>query len=136
VISEKQILDLLRGDRTAPILVGLLPDKLMSCINAKTNNIFISSHTALKQFKKHADLLPKEYLLIDLAIRYGEVRHQERYLRFIYDETVIFSRTYSVLVKSCLDGRELFMASFHRVRAQDVERLRRKSGDIVRRHYS
>jgi len=106
----------------------------MAAIGAKTDNIFLSCETAVKQSKRHSDLLPKEYCLIDLAIKFGEMRSVDKYLHFLYEESVFFQRTYHILIKSCRDGRELYVVSFHRVRPQDVVRLRKK-GALLRRHY-
>lgn len=110
-----------------PMMV--LDRPIADAIQARPSLAFLSTDTIRKQLARHSDLQLGDYrILPHLADRSTHrLRQSDRRMIFLYQED---GRWWRAALKSTADGSETYVLSFHRISADEVERLARSMPEI------
>jgi hypothetical protein len=110
-----------------PLRIGRIGSALSRRLGAYTTVVWLSHQTMTKQLLRHPDLQLQDYLFVDHILRTGAVfPGRGGSLAFIHappDRDGLLS--FKVVVKVTGDG-ELYMTTFHRLRAAEVRRAFRR----------
>jgi hypothetical protein len=112
--------------------IGRLAPELCRILQSPTDRVVIRHDYALKIVHKHAlDFyhFPMLAITLDLGMAIHDLK-RPRHMTFLHYEAVVFSRWFKLVVKAT--GRdELYAATFHKVDAEDIKRLK-KGRHIIR----
>ena len=119
-MDEAELLALLNGVRTTPILVCQLAPRLAKLLGAGTTRVLLSPETMAKEEAKHRAANHDLYMLAPLILSSPFVRVDEKNGRLIFiwhaprdpDGKV---RSYKGVIKATKEKHELYLMSVHRV---------------------
>jgi len=119
------------GDIVGAMPVGVLPDKYIDKIGAKTNIIQLSSDTLQKNLAHHPEITTQDYLNLQTVIENASVIVQDS------ENTLIFvekrgDRFYHTVIKATQTGEGVFMTSLRRTRESYVERIK-SAGKVLKK---
>lgn len=113
-----------RALRPTSLPVAVVREEIRRAIDAEAPVVVFSVDTALKQLAHHPDLTASDYGRIPDLVRNGEAT-----LSATRDSVVFVrrfnGRWYKAAVKR--SPKELYLTSFHRVRASDLPRTKRRA---------
>ncbi len=99
---------------------------LCRIIGSTSPEVYIRHDYALKLTNKHGVGID-EFPILSIAIDLGRViSDQPRRLSFYFFQRAVFSRWFQVTIKSNREGTELWVLTFHRVKAPEVARIYRR----------
>lgn len=108
--------------------VAALGSDLKGRLNATQNAVMLSRETLIKQRRNHPELTDDEFRLIPDLINQGTVIDQGRQRLAFFRSG---NRLYKAVVKSTLDGTELYLLSLFRTTVRELNRDKRR-GEIIR----
>lgn len=119
----------IRGEAVGIAPVGHIDGTLAAAIGSRAREVRLSSDTMGKQRVNHSELTVEEYRLLPDIMKRGLVikENKNNVLMFFFHS----GQWYRATVKRTADGEELFLVSFHRAKAKDLRRLRRR-GTVIR----
>jgi hypothetical protein len=110
--------------RPREVPVGRMAPLLLKVLRADTNRVVLRHDYALKTVHKH-QLDFYQFPMMGITLDLGMAVHDDtrpNHLLFLHRDDVIFERWYKLVVKLTKPG-ELYVTTFHRVEAVDVNRL-------------
>jgi hypothetical protein len=135
-MDPDELYALLDGLIPGPIRVCDLDPALASMLGAHGTTVLLSAQTRQKQDARHGELTLDDYRMLPATIMLGEHRRQE------WNKSVVLfmdceatNRNYRACIKATEDGRELFVVSFHRIRAKTFAREWKKALPILKPHF-
>lgn len=125
VASLKEIEAFLSGASTEPIPIALAPRDIQAQIGAINRSIYLSRQTVLKQLK-HPEITAESYAWLQELLDNGErVYDRARHAIVIY----LRGAPYIAVLKATADGMAIFLQSFRRSDAKNIEALRKRKSD-------
>lgn len=130
VVRSRAFSDVTAGRLHTPVPVGVLAEELAERLGAGgVQAVRFSEYTAAKQLREHPDLAPADYArLQDMIDRGTVVLEDPRSLNLIHFDG---GRWWYAALKSTLDGRELYLSTYHRLQPRQARR-RRLRGRLLR----
>lgn len=108
-----------RGEREGFLPIATLDERMSAALGVQTRLVRFSQDTARKQARRHPDLEPDDYALIQKGLDKAELwRDGDRLVMFLDDG----ERLFRSVLKATADKRELYLTTFHRSNA--VQRAR------------
>lgn len=113
-----------KARRPAPLPIALVSEDVRRAISADSPVVVLSVDTVLKQLARHPELTVSDYRHIPDLVRHGEATVS------VTGDSVVFLRRfeeywYKAAVKRT--PTKLYLTSFHRVRATDLRRAKRRA---------
>lgn len=72
-------------------------------------------------------MLAEHFLLIPIMIDLGWIgADRRRHLTFLFYESIAFNKTFKLVIKSTWERHELIVATFHKIDAEHVRRLKKR----------
>lgn len=131
-LSARFLIEFTRGLYGPVQAIAFVPGDLAIRIGARSSDLLIDRHYALKLRHKHR--FRYEHLqLIQTAINDGWVIRERGDLVFIYEADAPHFSTFVVVVKQAKDGEEIWLKTFHRIQPKKVKRLLRDH-ELLREH--
>jgi hypothetical protein len=128
---DAELLALLTGERQGVIHVCSIRADLARLVGATTTAVWLSDYTVRKQEIRHHHPDLVLYRLAPTIIREGFIRVQPKYhLVFIWHHETDKLRSYRATVKATRDGREMYLASVHRLDPTDVRATYRRTVSV------
>lgn len=108
--------------------VAVLDEALRGAIGTSAQAVRLSAATAAKQLRRHPDLRPEDYARLQRMIETGAAfRESPTHLVLTAIEAGL---PWLAVVKATRDGRELYLASFHRAEAKHLRRARERGQPV------
>jgi len=112
---------------TAP--VAMLPGALTDALGARTRIALVSSDTAEKQLRQHAELGPLDYARLSELILSGRVRKKGTSLLFIGRDRDL---PWVAAIKATRDRQELYLTTLFRAASARYVERRLAEGEVIR----
>lgn len=129
-LSAAKIARFLRDPTAQRICVGIMPIELARTVRSKVRIIRLYSGTAKKICFEHK-ILPEHFAIIPLMMEMAWVgSDRKRHMTFLYYDEHVFNKTFKLVIKSNRQGRELIVATFHKIESDHIRRLRRRCAKI------
>ena len=131
--STQEVVDALREDPNAvqgeELPVAVLDDELRSDFGTDSQVVRLSDDTLVKQIAKRPEMDATDYERVQSVIEAAQliVKDKELHRTFIREE----DKLYQAVVKATQDRSELYLVSYRRTNADDVQRVRER-GTIIR----
>jgi hypothetical protein len=110
------------------VAVTRLPTFLCDQIGAVTNLVRMKHPYALKALHKH-NVEPHRLAMLPLTIDLGRaVKDRANALTFFFYENSIYGSWHHASVKTCANGTELWVSTFHYSDPEEIDRKCRKHG--------
>lgn len=125
VASLQEIEAFLAGESSDPLRIALAPRDIQAQIGATDSAIYLSRQTAVKQLK-HPEITAQSYVWLQELLDNGErVYDRARHAIVIY----LSGEPYVAVLKATADGMAIFLQSFRRTDAKNIEALRKRKRD-------
>lgn len=112
----------LANGKPAVLGIARLHPELCRTLGTSTDLVSLRHDYALKIARKHG-LEPRDFALLPVTIALGRaVCDRERHLTFFHYDAVSFESWFQASIKRNIAGDEIWVATFHRQRAREVER--------------
>lgn len=130
ILSAAKITRFLRDPDAQRIGVGIMPVELARAVRSRVRIIQLYSGTANKICFEHK-ILPEHFAIIPLMMEMAWVgSDRQRHMTFLLYDQHVFNKTFKLVIKSNRQGRELIVATFHKIEAVHVGRLKRRCAKI------
>jgi hypothetical protein len=124
---------LANGGATRPMLVGRLDALLCRVLGCPDSRVFISPSYAPKLRFRHS--LGEHHLqMMPVCLEYGMVMREpdrSKCLTFVFEDNRHHQKAFEMVVKTTGENNELWVRTYHIVRAKDLRR-RIKKASIIR----
>lgn len=132
---ERSQVHRLRQGRDGTLFVGTLARAGVEFLRAKTVSVLISKDGLLHIDKQHDDITDFDVITMSFGLQRGLFigdRSQPTHLiiSYIYPDNSV---RYKIVVKSALNGSELWISTFHRLRPRQTRTLL-KRGLVIKPH--
>ncbi|HWE74536.1 MAG TPA: hypothetical protein VG328_15335 [Stellaceae bacterium] len=121
-IDEEQLLEILTGRSTRPVVVGYLNTEQRHAIGALSPVIWLSKYTLFKLEAHQRGRDFEIYRLLPTIIEHGEARKaNDRQLLFLWSSKNRLNRPFKACVKVTRDRRETFLDSVYRIKRSQIQ---------------
>jgi SPP1 gp7 family putative phage head morphogenesis protein len=130
--SAQELIEALRGEEDVvegeELPVGVLDEEYRDMFDTEAQTVRLSDETLLKQVAKRPGLTASDYAKVQAVLEAGQliVKDKDLHRVFIREE----GRLYRAVVKVTEDRSELYLVSYRRTNADDVERTRSR-GQVI-----
>lgn len=125
---ERELTRLLRQEIAGPIYVGRIDPAFSAHIGARTGQVWLSYASAAHVLTEHGEIKFEHLLMLPIAIKFGALLlSQHRKIFVQYTDEAIFGSGFRATVKTTGDGQEMYVASFHKERASETRRYRKRN---------
>jgi hypothetical protein len=114
----------------SPLAMGIarLPTGLCRALGASTNLVRVRHDYTLKMTQKHK-LEPRHFPMLPVVLERGRViANKQHHLTFFHNDHAGFGSWFQVTLKTNRAGDELWVATFHGSRGEEVDRYSRRHG--------
>jgi hypothetical protein len=123
-VDESEWVRFIKTGWPKEVAVGRLGRQLTKVLRADTDRVVLRHDYALKCVHKHG-LDHFHFPMMGIAMEFGRALYDEgrpNHLLFLHRDDIVFQRWFKLVLKVTGPG-ELYVTTFHRVEAVDVNRL-------------
>jgi hypothetical protein len=127
------LLGLHMGTRSDPMLIADVEPAIAQSIGSKTQQVFLSAQTVMKQLRHHRELPISIYRWVAPTLRKGSyLQDGPRTTIVLYTDRDNTGYNFRAYLKTTQTGHELYLASFLKMRERDLRRELRKTYPVIR----
>ncbi|TAG76543.1 MAG: hypothetical protein EAZ24_08640 [Burkholderiales bacterium] len=121
--GQLPFLDLLRGVWRGAQSVAVIPQRVAEALGTDATELKLSTHTVLKQLRRHPEIGASEYRMVQRVLDVGEVyRDRENHVAVLK----VGRRNLEVVAKRTQDDAEVYLVSLRYVNPKWVAKRRKK----------
>ena len=113
------------GDR----IVAVLDDGLLAALGGRSKSVRLSPATADKQARKHPDVNPGDYRLVQVLIERGEAIVEKGPTLVLVGELAP-DKWWRAVVKRTREGHGTYLVTLHRIKSNQVASARRRGVSV------
>ena len=128
IVGSKKFARLARDERKLGLPLAALSDDLRKALKTQVRAVQMSAATAAKQLlRRHSEVKPEDYALVQEAIHRGEVRQVDGQIHLMFEKN---GKWWFSALKRTKTGDELYFSTLYRLREDSATRARR--GKLLR----